>query len=114
MPSSLRSTLLDRFMASLPGHLRYVDTANDEGPEKACGQAIHFDWYNRYSTLVSLIFFFFWKRKMIYRGMELQLIFTQVGFKSWVRSSGLQSLPQDLYPDNQKNYWTTGGNIQGL
>ena len=31
MPSSLRSTLLDRFMASLPGHLRYVDTANDEG-----------------------------------------------------------------------------------
>lgn len=42
-------------MASLPGHLHYVDTANDEGPEKACGQAIHFDWYNRYSTLVSLI-----------------------------------------------------------
>jgi hypothetical protein len=55
IPSPLRLTLLDRFRASLPGHLQDVDTANDEGPEKSCGQAIHFDWYNRYSTLVSLI-----------------------------------------------------------
>lgn len=55
MPSSLRSTLLDRYRSSLPGHLHDVDTAHDEGPEISLAQAVHFDWYNRYSTLVSLI-----------------------------------------------------------
>lgn len=55
MPTPLRSTLLDRYHSSLPGHLRHVDTAQDEGPETSFAQAIHFDWYNRYSTLVSLI-----------------------------------------------------------
>jgi hypothetical protein len=59
MPSSLRSTLLDRFRSSLPGHLQHVDSANDDGPETSCAQAVHFDWYNRYSTLVSLILRFF-------------------------------------------------------
>jgi hypothetical protein len=55
MPNSLRSSLLNRYRSSLPGHLQHVDSAEDEGPTTTCGQAIHFDWYNRYSTLVSLI-----------------------------------------------------------
>ena len=58
MPHHLRSTLLDRYRSSLPGHLKHVDTANDEGPDKSAAEAVHFDWYNRYSTLVSLFYLF--------------------------------------------------------
>jgi len=32
-----------------------MDTANDEGPDTSAAEAVHFDWYNRYSTLVSFI-----------------------------------------------------------
>jgi hypothetical protein len=104
MPDNLRSTLLDRYRASLPGHLQHTDTANDEGPETSLSQAIHFDWYNRYSTLVSLISFFFSNTtKIICRVMERQLTFTQVAFKNLAKSSGHASLRQDLYLVNQKN-----------
>jgi hypothetical protein len=115
MPTSLRSTLLDRYRSSLPGHLHHVDTANNEGPDTSCAQAIHFDWYNRYSTLVSLILFFFIHSTTIAcRGMEHQQKFTQVAFKNLARSSGLPSLLQGLYRANPKNYWTIANNIHGF
>jgi hypothetical protein len=54
MPMSLRSSLIDRYRSSLPGHLQVVDTASDEDANTSFGQAIHFDWYNRYNTMVSI------------------------------------------------------------
>lgn len=59
MPRHIRYTLLARYRSSLPGHLKHVDTAIDEGPDTSAAEAVHFDWYNRYSTLVSFISFFF-------------------------------------------------------
>ena len=56
MPSSLRSTLIPRFQASFPGHLEVADTAANEKVDVSVGEAIHFSWYNRYSTSVSLIY----------------------------------------------------------
>jgi hypothetical protein len=56
MPSSLRSTLITRYQAAFPGHLQDVDTAAYEDIDLSLGEAVHFCWYNRYSTLVSLIY----------------------------------------------------------
>jgi hypothetical protein len=56
MPNSLRSSLLDFYQSSLPGHLQVVNTACDEDAHTSLGQAIHFDWYNRYSTMVSVLY----------------------------------------------------------
>lgn len=59
LPTKLRSTLLPRFQAAFPGHLQDVDTASYEEANIACGEAIHFCWYNRYSTLVRYIYFIY-------------------------------------------------------
>jgi hypothetical protein len=56
MGKSLRSSLLHRFRTALPGHLEAVDTAAAEDASTSRGQAVHFDWYNRYSTMVSSFF----------------------------------------------------------
>jgi hypothetical protein len=57
MPCGLRPTLIPRFQAAFPGHLQVADTAANEEVDFSLGEAIHFSWYNRYSTLVSLVFF---------------------------------------------------------
>jgi hypothetical protein len=58
MPSSLRSTLIPRYQAAFPCHLQVTDTAAYEDADVSLGEAIHFSWYNRYSTLVSFILFY--------------------------------------------------------
>ena len=57
MPSSLRSSSLDRYRVALPGHLEHVDSITEENGHTSLGQAIYFDWYNHYCTLVSLFTF---------------------------------------------------------
>ena len=54
MVPALCSSLVEHYCLSLLGHLQKVDTAQVEGANRSCGQAVHFDWYNRYSTMVSL------------------------------------------------------------
>jgi hypothetical protein len=56
MTSGLRSSLIPRFQASFPGHLQVADTTANEKVDVSVGEAIHFSWYNRYSTRVSLIY----------------------------------------------------------
>lgn len=90
MPSPIRSSILDRYQSSLPGHLQHVDSAKDEDCLESLGQAIHFDWYNRYSTLVSVIITFFNPTTYIIFRVVIHLrIFTQQGSKSLGRSDGL-------------------------
>jgi hypothetical protein len=59
MPCGLRSTLIPRFQAAFPGHLQLADTAANEEVDVSLGEAIHFSWYNRYSTIVSLFYFIY-------------------------------------------------------
>lgn len=59
MGSGLRSTLIPRYQAAFPGHLQEADTRTNEKADVSLGEAIHFCWYNRYSTLVSLFIFFY-------------------------------------------------------
>jgi hypothetical protein len=91
MPSPTRSSILDCYRSSLPGHLQHVDSAKDEDCLESLGQAIHFDWYNRYSTLVSVIILAFLNATIyiFFRVMIHLPIFTQQGFKSLGRSDGL-------------------------
>jgi hypothetical protein len=56
MPSDLRSTLIPRYRVAFPGHLKIADTATNEEANSSLGEAIHFSWYNRYSTHVSFIY----------------------------------------------------------
>ena len=55
LPTKLRSTLIARFQAALPGHLHVTDTATYEEANVSCGEAIHFSWYNRYTIIVRYI-----------------------------------------------------------
>lgn len=57
MPDTLRSTLITRYQVAFPGHLQVADTQTNEKANVSLGEAIHFCWYNRYSTLVSFIYF---------------------------------------------------------
>lgn len=58
MPNDLRLSLIDRYRVSLPGHLQDVNTASAEDANTSLGQAIHFDWYNRYSIMVIFLFLY--------------------------------------------------------
>lgn len=51
MPEELRRNLMDNLQAMYPGELKTTDTAK-EGVGLGFG-AIHYCWYNRYSTQVS-------------------------------------------------------------
>ena len=52
---------------ALPGHLEHVDSMTEENGHTSLGQAIYFDWYNHYCTLVSLFTF-----RNIYYEISLQ------------------------------------------
>ena len=104
MESSLRNTLLPCYQASLPGHLQYANTGASETACSSLGQAIHFDWYNQYCTLVSfisiLVFFGCTKEN---REREHQQIFTQTGFKSMGKKSGHQLQQEKPHPTSPKS-----------
>jgi len=53
MEQDLRDQLVDMYRAAFPGRLTPVNS-QDEGLTQSVGQSIHMDWYNWYSTHVSL------------------------------------------------------------
>jgi hypothetical protein len=55
MPNELKPCLLDSISLIYPNLLKHTDS-KAEGNTDAFFHAIHFDWYNRYTTGVSPIF----------------------------------------------------------